>query len=459
MTKSNLFFIIVFRVESSDKMKKEKKVKEKVKAKLWEKIFVIESIVIIFAIIGIYAYRTIHYYRKMNYIEPDSKLIDVITNQMNVVYSGDGLYKNDDNYYYKGIDVNNYLMYSGRLWRIIGVDSQGIKIITEDNQTSIVWGNNTNYEKSNIMKWLNQDVFIKSILDENTIADSKWCNSSVDINKYECTELFDSKIGLLTTNEYLLAGGVKSYLNNKTYFWTLNTSSDNKAYYIHNEGGINNDVGNNGLLYSYGVRPVVYLKADMSYISGDGTIDKPYITSNNNQINIHNHSVGTYVMYRGYKFRIMGVFDNYTKLIMDGYIMDDKNEPVKVTYNKINEYLNNTFLNSFNKDELVKADFIKTEYNNDTGYNYMNKKGNENSYVGIPVVGDLFVSEYAGNWLNSYYNNSQNLIFTAGDKGSLLADLGTSSNYIRPVIAVNNDLIITSGNGTKDDPFVVGDSE
>ena len=431
--------------------------KTKTKAKLWEKIFVIASIIAILVLIGKYAYRTVYYYKKLNYIKPESKLIDVLTNDMKIAYFEDGLYKTDDYYYYKGLEVDNYLLYSGRLWRIIMIDKTGIKLITEDNQSSLVWGNNTNYEKSYINKWLNEDVFLKSLEDEEKLAEGSWCNKAIDIGNYECTETINAKVGLLQTNEYIKAGGANSYLNNKTYFWTINTSEDNKAYYVHTEGGINNDVGANNALYSYGIRPVIYLNKDVIYVGGNGTIENPYSIKNDLNVNIGTHPVGSYVKYKDHLYRIFEKSEEYTELIMDGYLLNDKEEPVKVTYNKVFEYLNKDFLNTLNKEDLVELEFPKTEYNLGSGYNYLNKKGTTKAYVGIPTVGSLFTANYSGNWLNTISNSSQNLIYTTNES-SILADLGSASNYLRPLIAVKNNLIITSGHGTKEDPYVVGEN-
>ena len=438
-------------------MKKYKK--ECSKSKPWEKIFLTVSVICIFVIIGIYAYRTIYYYRKLNYIKPDSKLIDVIANEMKVVYSEDGLYKNGTTYYYKGLKADNYLYFSGRLWRIIAIDANGIKIITEENQTSLVWGNKTNYDKSYIYKWLNENIFLKSLDEPDKISDSKWCNSGIDITNYDCQEETTAKVGLITTEEYLRAGGINSYLNNKSYFWTINTSNDQLAYYIHNEGGINNNVGANDSLHSYGVRPVLYLDKDILYTTGDGSKEKPYVIDNNENINIGDHSIGSYVKYHGYTFRIMNKTEASTSLIMDGYILNEDGEPLTLTYSKVNEYLNNTFLNNLNKDDLVKIDFLKTEYNHNSNYNYLNKKGTTNTYVGIPLVGDLFTADYSGNWLNTTYNNDQKLVYTTDDFASLLADLDSSSHYLRPIIVLKNDLIISGGRGTKEDPYLVGDQD
>jgi len=440
-------------IESSDVMKK----KSKRKSKLWEKIFIILSILIVIIIIGIYAYRTIYYYRKTNYTPPDAKLIDIVTNQMNVVYSGDGLYKenNTDNFYYYGKNPNNYLLYNGLLWRIISADSMGIKIIADSSLTSLVWGVNETYDKSNIYKWLNEDVYIKTI--QNNILNSNWCSSTIDINDYKCNSVVSSKVGLITTEEYLKAGGVDSYLNNNTYFWTLNTSDELKAYYIHNEGGINNEVSSGTNFYSYGVRPVVYLNKEIPYLNGKGTESEPYIVENNQEIAINNHPVGSYVFYQGYTWKVTEITEKYTKVILDGYLMNEKGEPIKLSYNKVNTYLNDTFIKKLKTDNLVKIDFLITEYNNDSAYNYSTKKSSNSSYIGLPIISDLFITEYENVWLNTYANTNQKLIYTTSKESSLYADLETSENYIRPVIAIKNGLIIASGDGTKNNPFVLGD--
>ena len=428
----------------------------KKRTKLWEKIFVITSIIIIVVIIGIYAYRTIYYYKKTNYTSPDAKLLDMITNQMDVVYSGDGLYKNKETneFYYYGKNVNNYLLYNGLLWRIISSNDNGIKIITDSSLTSLVWGLDASYDKSSIYKWLNEDILLNKL--PTDIQDSKWCNSAIDINNYTCSDEISAKVGLITTKEYLTSGGVNSYLNNGTYFWTLNESNELKTYYVHSEGGINNEVSSGSNYYSYGVRPVIYLNKDTPYLSGTGTKNDPYIINNNQEIAINDHPIGTYVSYQDYTWRIIEISDNYTKLILDGYLMDDNQEKVKLSYNKVNSYLNNTFLSKLNKDNLVKIDYLVTEYNNNTSYNYLNKKNTTQAYISIPNVSDLFISEYESVWLNTYANSSQKLVYTTSKASSLFADLESSENYLRPVIAIKNGLIIADGDGTKDSPYRLG---
>lgn len=66
---------------------------------------------------------------------------------------------------------------------------------------------------------------------------------------------------------------------------------------------------------------------------------------------------------------------------------------------------------------------------------------------------DLFILDYNNIWLNTKYNN--NLMYTVSND-SLFADLTSNLNYVRPIINVKKDLIISGGKGTKSEPLVVG---
>ena len=269
-------------------------------------------------------------------------------------------------------------------------------------------------------------------MNQDIIKNNKWCNSAVNINEYKCEDTIESKVGLLTTQEYLKSGGVNSYLNNR---------------------GIEKS------LYNYGVRPVLTIDKEVLYRGGDGSETDPYTTYNNKEVKIGGHPVGTYVSYNNYTWKIIETNEEYTKIILDGIIKDENDEPVKLTYSKVDNYLKNTFLKTFNTDELVTAPYPKTELNLSSSYNYANTISTDKGYIGLPVVGDLFITDYPATWLNSYYNQKQGLVYATASEGSLLADLSSDENNIRPVISIKSDLIIAGGEGTKESPHVVGDNK
>ena len=91
-------------------------------------------------------------------------------------------------------------------------------------------------------------------------------------------------IGLINTDEVYLAGGSEGYgiSNSGYYLYTGNTYWTMSPYNFNGSGAIvrrvdsnGNANGNNYVYNSYGVRPVINLKAD-SLKSGDGTASNPY---------------------------------------------------------------------------------------------------------------------------------------------------------------------------------------
>ena len=425
-----------------------------------EKIFFLINIFLIIGIIIFYLIRAIYYYKKTNYIPKSDNLYSIIVNLKNMAVTGeDGLYNKDETYYFKGKEVKNYLQYSGLLWRIVEINDTSMKLISEDNLTSLVYGINTDYENSYIINWLNNGAFINGLYNKDEfLLSSEWCNENVDVNNYVCNNKIERYVGLLSTEEYLQAGGKNSYLNNENYWWTLNTTKENKVYYVQSEGEIEDQSDTISTYHSYGVRPVIVLKSNVEYLGGDGSIKDPYVIDNNMDIEINNHSIGTYVSYNEYLFRIMEINTEYTKLILDGYLLDDNNEPLELSYNEINSYLENNFLSKFDKDNLVSVDYYYGTYDNTNNYNYDFSDQNKiNSYVGIPVIGDMHISEYTSVWLNNKLTSDENLVYKTTKVGSVFADFSTSKNYVRPIICIKKGLIIAGGEGTKSEPLVIGD--
>ena len=429
---------------------KEIKKKEKKEFKLWEKIFIYGNMVVIGIIMGIYIYRGIYYYKELNTVSSDGRLISQLVSENNIVYQGDGLYQEGDLYYYKGKNVNNYVYYSGRVWRIISISLDKIKMITDENQSIMVWGYKSNYEESYINKWLNEDKFIKSINDDGKMVSASWCNKSIDNDKYTCDSTVDSSVGLIEVSEYLKAMGKDSYLNNGTYFWTINYTDDNKVYYINKEGNVNNISYSNQDYYSYGVRPVININDDVKYLSGNGSKNDPYMLDSNGNT-IKESSVGNYIRYNNYLWRVMEISDN-VKLVLDDTVSDKKME-----YSKVDNYLNQDFIKNFDKSSLVKFDYYVGEYNGNTSYNYQNKGTKKNNYVGGVNIGDLFIADSSNYWLYSIQSSKEKLGYIITEMDTLYGDLYTSEQMVKPVICVKGDLVIKEGNGTKNNPLVVGD--
>ena len=434
--------------EKEEQNKSKRKRKNKKKLRKGEKIFLVLNILIILGIIGFYAYRTVYYYKESHEIKMNVTLKDKLTALSNIAYQHDGLYENNGYFYYKGSNVNNYVYYSGRLFRIIDI-KDGIRLISDDTSSNLVWGIDTNYSESNINKWLSG--YLTTLKDSDFyLKENNWCNEKVDVNNYSCNETISSYVGLLSTKDYLEAGGKNSYLNNKTYFWTINQDMDGKALFINNEGGINNLVNNMENYYSYGIRPVITLREDISILSGDGSKDNPFIIEEQGQAMLRDNSVGNYVKYNNHDFKILKIEEDGITLIMDGLLDVEKN------FQDTIKYLNNDYLKEFNKEDLVKMSYSISEYNYANKYSFVSE-GKESNYVTIPKVGDLFLNEYDNYWLNNINDNKLGLYYIIDENKMYFGDLKNNKHKIRPIIKLNSEMVVTDGIGTKESPLVVGE--
>ena len=433
--------------------------------KKWEKIFIISSIIFIIICIITYTYRLVHYYKIEHQVTKLLTLKEAIINNNS---SKTLIPTSENNYYFTGNNPNNYLSYSNRIWRIISIDQDSIKLITEDNQTTLTWGINNDYQTSYINNWLNntnekRGIFVNSLNDyEYYLMKKNTCIDEITADNITCNKYVEDYVGLLSVKEYLTAGGENSYLNNHTYFWTSNISNDNKVWYIFNEGGINNESKNEISYYSYGVRPTVNIKSNLEYISGKGTIDNPYIIEETPIIN-----VGSYINYSNTMWRVIEKNDQYLKLISEEYIKKD-NEDYLIEYdyqtseyhenNHINQYLNNEYYQSLDQTNLTKCNFSIGSYGKETNYDY--QKTDEKTisqYVGLPSISDFFINEKNQIWLSNNIDKIKETAFIANNNGTLFSDSITNKNYIRPVICINN-LKTKTGNGSKNKPYQMEDN-
>ena len=172
----------------------------------------------------------------------------------------------------------------------------GISYPLPDEETSLNIYLNTTYY-NNILNVESQNKIVNGWFDVSRVSDN------IDYNLNESfvqstLARWSGKIGLINIIEYVQAGtnvicdsiydfyqnsecysDSQNYLNTENYFWTLSPSTG--AYPGTGSVWI---VGSDGRIYSfhypvssqYGVRPVVYLKSDIT-LSGNGTEEEPYV--------------------------------------------------------------------------------------------------------------------------------------------------------------------------------------
>ena len=111
-------------------------------------------------------------------------------------------------------------------------------------------------------------------------------NKAPTLKCLEENDRFSIPVGLITADEIAYAGGIVGtnntnfYLYTNRYYWTMTSSyfDENAArtFYLDANGWIGSW---DGVIHNYGVRPVINLKSDTIFSSGNGTSPNPYTVS------------------------------------------------------------------------------------------------------------------------------------------------------------------------------------
>lgn len=221
-------------------------------------------------------------------------------------------------YYVTGNPTNNYVWYSGKMWRIVyfNTSDKTIKMVTDKLQSVVTFdASTTDYSTSNINTWLN-NTFYSTLYNPNRyLLDAEWDYSAVSSGtvKPNKTNVLNSKVGLLNLYEY---NNSKTFLNNGLNFWLLSKTTDNKVWLVSSSNtiqGVNTNI-------FYGVRPSVVLRPSIAVVPGGlGTAANPYKlvgdTAGNIGTPLNTRTPGEYVQVNGMLFRISSKTSNYTRLV------------------------------------------------------------------------------------------------------------------------------------------------
>lgn len=223
----------------------------------------------------------------------------------------EGLIKSTDSlgdaYYFRGVVDNNYVSFANFTWRIVKINGDGsVKLILDglvDVLNRYYENNAYNFDESVINTALQNWYTTNLINYADYIANYKYCNDLVHDetkNVYEAFNRiaknkiptfvclgaeFNSKIGLLTADEVMLAGGSLEanesfYLYNKDitseYFTMTSAKAENGNYNVFTVG-VNGSLGYStaGNLLR-GVRPVINIISNAKVV-GTGISSDPYI--------------------------------------------------------------------------------------------------------------------------------------------------------------------------------------
>ena len=403
-----------------------------------------------------------------------------------------------------GDNPNNYIWYSGKLWRAVSIDSSdnSVKLVTQWNISSIPYnvGGNSTFQSSYMEQWLNDtsvDGFLGNLREPEKFikTDSIWnATMTTKTSKLTKTTMLTNAVGLLNVYEYTMSCKNVTYQNcflNNGLIWSLINPYDAEKINYVALSGINNYYAPS----TYGIRPSINLSPNTRITSGDGSSDNPYRLQGDDRKNNSGFLLST--RYSGEYIRF-GIGDNNLYQIVShedgsGTKIVSVN-PLKVngTYKLISfdndgstNYSDNVTIGAFlNNEFLTKNLYLSSEQIEmiDNTEWYMGKIGDGASYklgkyqdiknnilvsdkvsakIGLLRVGEISVVQYDG-----YYSGNTLNYWTLTPRPEIklgYADIdGTINNSeptntlgIKPAMHLKANVVITGGDGTKNNPFTV----
>jgi hypothetical protein len=245
------------------------------------------------------------------------------------IYRTKGITGSGNAIVYRGSIANNYVSFGGNLWRILQIDEDGnlrlilntsigssqyntTSTISSEDEIETILGYENSSTKTTLDSWYTSNLSDYS----EYIVDSKFCNdftyetktssgASNDVYYFQSylnvgvdaalyspsltcptSSTFTNKIGLISAEEVVLAGGAyrkdntSYFLYSSSAFWTLSpgyadSNQNNGGVFFVDSTGALTDWSRSLLTASYALRPVITINGNLDMV-GDGTLSNPY---------------------------------------------------------------------------------------------------------------------------------------------------------------------------------------
>ena len=401
-----------------------------------------------------------------------------------------------------GTDPNNYIWYSGKLWRAVSIDpsDNSVKLVTQWNISTFLYNadDNTAFQGSYMEQWLNDtsvDGFLGNLREPDKFikTDSVWnATMTTEDTKPTKTTMVTDVVGLLNIYEHTMsyknATDSTGYLNNGLYWWTL---TPNDASFVRQVGSDGNNGGYSSPEYSNGSRPSINLKSAVKIIDGDGTADNPYRLQGDNDSPtgtlLSTRYSGEYISFgtgENNLYRIVSHENGTGTKITSAIPLKDSGNYKEMSFGSNETFSKDNTIGTFlNGDYLTSGTYLTSDQVNmieDNTTWYLGTVGSGTNYrlakyqdatssnlttstttakVGLLRLGELMTGQFdklgnnTGYWTLTPIANLY--VRYVGWQGSY-SDYGRMSSFgSRPAMNLKSNVVITGGNGTKNSPFQI----
>ena len=385
----------------------------------------------------------------------------------------------DNTGYYSGLADNNYVYFSGMLFRILDIDGDNVRIVASEDVANV--------DYDGIEKWL--DYYYDHINDESKkyIVKNKYCSMTIkdDSSKpTECSTYTKEKYvyipSIVDVNKTNTDMG--TYMKPLTMSWLADKSDDKTSYLTRNifyNDLFGQDYAAFENIYNFGVRPIITIKGDTLITKGKGTEESPYelgdFTRGKPDDKLSSRQSGEYIEINGGLWRIVeGENDGTTKVIAEFSLSTD-GEYLQVNYSPdTDSYIYNPSkkgnlgykINNLSSQYIETKYFVKHEvevpiYKKDSLYGQEVKVQKVKAKIFAPNMYEMFTASNSEDILKSYWliNSSKKdtLRYAVSDIGVVMyGEQNPNVTYgVRPTAYLDKNCVIVSGKGTKTSPYKI----
>lgn len=399
------------------------------------------------------------------------KVVERLKNTVNKATNKTGVYT--------GSNPNNYIYFSGMLFRIVDVDGDNVRIVAEQDVS------NVNYTA--IDEWL--EYYYDHIADESKkfVVKNKYCDMKTNDNDIsnidKCNSYTKEKeVSILSASDINQATTeMENWLRPDSISWVRNEKDNKNAYTVRNRF-YNTDARYMSFdqNYNFGVRPVLTIKGSTLIEDGDGTKENPYSIGDMESAKagdkLNTRHSGEFVSYSGMLWRIIDIdSDNTTKVIVNTTVYNggervltsyDTDSKAKI-YNpkergNVGYFISNEAVQYFDTDYFVSKEIEVPIYKNMIRYGKESTTKKYKVKISAPNMYEMFSAfDYNSVTMKSYWLiNSSKAQYTKAS----ISDIGVAMygalydnvEYgVRPVGYLNKDCSIVSGTGTYEDPYII----
>ena len=413
--------------------------------------------------------------------------------------SKDSLHDDGTDTFITGEYPNNYIWYSGKLWRAVSVNNEAktTKIVTQWNISTINYSNeSTAFEGSYMEEWLNDttaDGFLGNLRNYESfvVTNTRWnATESTSSIKPPETTIVTKTVGLLNYYEYTMSYRGTTYedgyLNNGLNWWGLTPHSASNLWGINNDGSVSDNYPMN----DNGVRPSIVLKSDIKIVNGNGTEEDPYrLEGNNDTISsgtlLSSRYSGEYLTFgtgENNLYRIVSHENGTGTKITSANPLKDSVSFKTISFGSNTTFSSDNTIGSFLNGEYLTS-YVGNNYANmieDNTTWYLGTVGSGTSYklakytdtdmssltsvrtnakVGLLRFGELMAGQF-----DSYENNNSYWTSTPYSTSRIRSIISNGDAYheyphtvigIKPALNLKQNVVITSGDGTKNNPFTL----